>query len=403
MDAWVLSLRKGTDNMIRLLARIFIKNKPDSDSPEARKAYGLLCGGVGIALNILLFAGKFFAGSISRSIAITADAFNNLSDAGSSVITLMGFQLGDQKPDSHHPFGHGRIEYLSGLLVSMLIILMGFELARSSLDKILHPAPVEFSMLTISILIISICVKIYMCYYNRNVGKKINSTAMHATAMDSFSDSMATTAVLLATLVGHFTELRIDGWCGILVALFILWSGINSVRDTLDPLLGQPPSAEFVSSIRQIVLEHDEVLGIHDLIVHDYGPGRMMISLHAEVPANENVLELHDEIDNIEAELRHKLGCETVIHMDPIVVDDGVTEETRKKVATLVDCIDERISIHDFRMVAGTTHTNLIFDAVVPYQFRLTDEQVGEKIKAAVRTLDGNYFAVIKVERSYTA
>lgn len=389
--------------MIRMLSGIFIKNREDVTDPAVRKAYGILCGAVGVFLNVLLFAGKFFAGTVSGSIAITADAFNNLSDAGSSIITLMGFQLGDQKPDSEHPFGHGRIEYLSGLLVSMLIILMGFELARSSVEKILHPAPVEFSQLTIVILAASIAVKLYMCFYNRAVGKRIDSSAMHATAMDSLSDSVATTAVLIASLVGHFTQLRIDGWCGILVALFILWSGLNSARDTLDPLLGQPPSPEFVAKIRGIVMAHQEVLGVHDLIVHDYGPGRRMISLHAEVPANENVLELHDEIDNIETELREKLGCEAVIHMDPIVVDDGVTEETRQRVAALVTCIDDQISIHDFRMVSGPTHTNVIFDAVVPFQFRLTDEQVREKIKTAVRTLNGNYFAVVKVERSYTA
>lgn len=389
--------------MIRMLSGIFIKNREDVTDPAVRKAYGILCGAVGVFLNVLLFAGKFFAGTVSGSIAITADAFNNLSDAGSSIITLMGFQLGDQKPDSEHPFGHGRIEYLSGLLVSMLIILMGFELARSSVEKILHPAPVEFSQLTIVILAASIAVKLYMCFYNRAVGKRIDSSAMHATAMDSLSDSVATTAVLIASLVGRFTQLRIDGWCGILVALFILWSGLNSARDTLDPLLGQPPSPEFVAKIRGIVMAHQEVLGVHDLIVHDYGPGRRMISLHAEVPANENVLELHDEIDNIETELREKLGCEAVIHMDPIVVDDGVTEETRQRVAALVTCIDDQISIHDFRMVSGPTHTNVIFDAVVPFQFRLTDEQVREKIKTAVRTLNGNYFAVVKVERSYTA
>ncbi len=394
---------KGIDGMIRLLAKIFIKNRDDIENSAVRAAYGILCGAVGIALNILLFAGKFFAGTISGSIAITADAFNNLSDAGSSAITLMGFRLGEQKPDSEHPFGHGRIEYLSGLLVSMLIILMGFELARTSVEKILHPVPVEFSWLSIGILGTSICVKLYMCFYNRSVGRRINSTAMHATAMDSLSDSVATTAVLIATLAGHFAGIQIDGWCGILVALFILWSGFNSGRDTLNPLLGQPPSAEFVASIRNVVMGHPGILGIHDLIVHDYGPGRRMISLHAEVPANENVLDIHDEIDNIESELKQKLGCETVIHMDPIVVDDGVTKETREKVAALVNCIDDQISIHDFRMVVGATHTNLIFDAVVPFKFRLADEQVRAKICAAVKALDGNYFAVVNVERSYTA
>ena len=387
--------------MISLLARLFLKPE-GRDETALRKGYGILCGAVGIGLNILLFAGKFFAGTIAGSIAITADAFNNLSDAGSSFVTLLGFQLAGQKPDSDHPFGHGRIEYLSGLAVSMLIILMGFELAKSSLDKILHPAPVDSSWLVIVILCVSICVKLYMAFYNRSLGKKLNAPAMLATAADSLSDSIATTAVLIATLVGRFSGLMIDGWCGILVAAFILWSGFNAAKDTVNPLLGTPPTHEFVDQIKDLVMAHPAIIGIHDLIVHDYGPGRVMISLHAEVSASENVLDLHDEIDNVESELREKLGCEAVIHMDPIVTDDGVTKETRERVAALVHCIDDEISIHDFRMVAGPSHTNVIFDAVVPYGFRLTDSEVEEKIKSAVRTLDGNYFAVVKVERSYT-
>ena len=387
--------------MISLLARLFLKPE-GRDEAALRKGYGILCGAVGIGLNILLFAGKFFAGTIAGSIAITADAFNNLSDAGSSFVTLLGFQLAGQKPDSDHPFGHGRIEYLSGLAVAMLIILMGFELAKSSLDKILHPAPVDSSWLVIAILCVSICVKLYMAFYNRSLGKKLNAPAMLATAADSLSDSIATTAVLIATLVGRFSGLMIDGWCGILVAAFILWSGFNAAKDTVNPLLGTPPTHEFVDQIKNLVMAHPAIIGIHDLIVHDYGPGRVMISLHAEVSASGNVLDLHDEIDNVESELREKLGCEAVIHMDPIVTDDGVTEETRKRVAALVHCIDDTINIHDFRMVAGPSHTNVIFDAVVPYGFRLTDSEVEEKIKTAVRTLDGNYFAVVKVERSYT-
>ena len=386
--------------MISLLARLFIKQSGDEQA--VRKAYGILCGAVGIGFNVLLFIGKFFAGTLAGSIAITADAFNNLSDAGSSFVTLLGFQMAGQKPDSEHPFGHGRIEYLSGLAVSMLILLMGVELAKSSLQKILHPEPVDSSPVVIAILCVSIAVKLYMFSYNRRLGRKLNSSAMEATSMDSLSDSAATLAVLIATLVGHFTGLMIDGWCGILVAAFILWSGFNAAKDTLDPLLGTPPTREFVTQIRDIVKAHKSILGIHDLIVHDYGPGRVMISVHAEVSASENVLELHDEIDNVEKELREKLGCEAVIHMDPIVTDDGITEETRQRVAALVHCIDDEINIHDFRMVVGPTHTNVIFDAVVPFKFRLTDAEVREKIEAAVRALDGNYYAVVNVERPYT-
>ncbi len=386
--------------VITLLARFFIKHQ--EDEARTRRAYGVLCGTVGICLNVLLFAGKFFAGLLSGSIAITADAFNNLSDAGSSFVTLLGFYLAGQKADAGHPFGHGRIEYLSGLVVSVLILLMGVELGKSSLDKILHPAPVEFSPLVVAILCASIAVKLYMYGYNRRLGRKLDSPAMEATALDSLSDSAATSAVLVATLVGHFTDLMIDGWCGLLVAAFILWSGISAAKETLDPLLGMPPTAELVERIRFLVLAHKTIIGIHDLIVHDYGPGRMMISLHAEVSASGDVMALHDEIDNVETELREKLGCEAVIHMDPIVTDDGLTQETRQRVAALVHCIDDDISIHDFRMVKGPTHTNVIFDAVVPFGFRLSDEDVAKKIRTAVRTLDGNYYAVVKVERSYT-
>ena len=271
--------------MISLLARLFLKTE-GRDEAALRKEYGILCGAVGIALNVLLFAGKFFAGTLSGSIAITADAFNNLSDAGSSFVTLLGFQLAGQKPDSDHPFGHGRIEYLSGLAVSMLILLMGFELAKSSLDKILHPAPVDSSWLVIAILCVSIAVKLYMSFYNRSLGKKLNAPAMLATAADSLSDSVATTAVLIATLVGRFSGLMIDGWCGILVAAFILWSGFNAAKDTINPLLGTPPTHEFVDQIKHLVMAHPAIIGIHDLIVHDYGPGRVMISLHAEVSAS---------------------------------------------------------------------------------------------------------------------
>lgn len=386
--------------MVTLLARLLIKDR--TDEARTRRAYGILCGAVGICLNVLLFAGKFFAGLLSGSIAITADAFNNLSDAGSSFVTLLGFHLAGQKADAGHPFGHGRIEYLSGLVVSVLILLMGVELGKSSVGKILHPEAVDSSPLVVAILCASIAVKLYMFLYNRRLGRKLGSTAMEATALDSLSDSAATSAVLIATLVGYFTDWMIDGWCGLLVTAFILWSGISAAKETLDPLLGTPPTAELVERIRSLVLAHKSIIGIHDLIVHDYGPGRMMISLHAEVSASEDVLVLHDEIDNVENELREKLGCEAVIHMDPIVTDDGLTQETRRRVAALVRCIDDAINIHDFRMVKGPTHTNVIFDAVVPFGFRLSDEEVAKKIRTAVRALDGNYYAVVRVERSYT-
>ena len=387
--------------MIALLAKKFIKDCENVTSPAVRQAYGMLCGIVGICLNIVLFALKFFAGTISGSIAITADAFNNLSDAGASVVTLLGFKLAGKKPDPDHPFGHGRIEYLSGLAVSMVILLMGFELLRDAVDKILHPEAVDFSLLAVGILIASIAVKCYMYLYNHAVGKKIDSAAMQATATDSLSDCIATGAVLLATLVGHWTSLQIDGWCGLIVSGLILFAGYNAAKDTIAPLLGQPPEQEFVDEIERTVMAHELVRGIHDLVLHDYGPGRVMITLHAEVPADHNIMDIHDEIDLIEVELREKLGCEATIHMDPIDMNNTTVMETRKKVAQLVTLIDEQITIHDFRMVTGPTHTNVIFDAVVPFAFRLSDKEVEERIKDAVRTLDGNYFAVIQIDKSY--
>ena len=387
--------------MITLLSKFLIHAEGLSEA-ALRQAWGMLCGSVGIGLNLMLFLGKFAAGMLSGSIAITADAFNNLSDAGSSFITMLGFKLAGQKPDSNHPFGHGRMEYISGLVVSMLILLMGVELFKGSAHKILHPDTVAFSPLIVVILLVSIAVKLYMWSYNRRIGRKLNAPAMTATAADALSDSLSTAAVLLATVLGHFTDLALDGWCGILVAVVILWSGIQAAKDTLNPLLGTPPSPEFVKEIRDLVLAHSTIIGVHDLIVHDYGPGRVMISLHAEVPASGSVVELHDEIDNVEKELQTQLGCHAVIHMDPVAVQDSLTLETRERVSTLVRCIDDAISIHDFRMVSGPTHTNVIFDAVVPFGFRLTDAQVGQKIRDAVGALDGTYYAVVNVERSYT-
>lgn len=385
--------------MITWLAKKLIRGQ--TAPARVRKIYGMICGIIGIILNVLLFAGKFFAGKISGSIAITADAFNNLSDAGSSAITLMGFQLGGQKADADHPFGHGRIEYLSGLMVSALILLMGFELAKSSILKILHPTLVSYSTLALVILLISVCVKLYMAWYNKRIGEKIDSAAIRATGMDSLSDSLATAAVLVAALVSRYTGLMIDGWVGVFVALFILRSGLEAAKDTINPLLGQPPTPEYVKKITNIVMAHDTVLGVHDLIVHDYGPGRAMISLHAEVSADGDIMEIHDEIDNIESELQEELGCIAVIHMDPLVTNDAETNETKKMVTNLIHSIDESISIHDFRMVKGPSHTNLIFDAVLPFGYSHSDEEMEEIIKTAVREIPGNYYAVVQVEHSF--
>lgn len=389
--------------MVTFLSRWLIQDYDRPEDPEVRRKYGVLCGSVGIGLNLLLFLAKFFAGTISGSIAITADAFNNLSDAGSSLVTIVGFKLAGQKPDPSHPFGHGRMEYLSGLAVSVLILLMGFELLQSSVDKIRHPAAIEFSWLSVVILLLGIAGKLYMSYYNRSVGNKINSAAMKATAADSLSDSISTAAVLIATLIAHFFSVNIDGWVGVAVACFILYAGYNAARDTIDPLLGQAPDPELVTDVEKTVLSFPPIQSIHDMIVHDYGPGRLMISLHAEVPADGDLLEMHDTIDLVEQTLREKFHCDAVIHMDPIVTNDEQVLKMRSKMHQLVQVIDKRITVHDFRMVTGPTHTNLIFDVACPFDLKQSDEEVKRQVEEIVDLLDGNYNAVVTVDRIYAS
>ena len=385
--------------MITCLAKFWIR---ESDSEEKkRRVYGTLGAVVGIFLNICLFAGKYLAGFLSGSIAIMADAFNNLSDAGSSFISLIGFVLSGKKPDLDHPFGHGRIEYLAGLGVSFLILLMGVELAKNSVQKILHPVSVQISTLSIAVLSASILVKLYMAYYNHAIGKKIRSATMAATATDSLSDAAATTVVLLAMLFLAVTGINIDGYCGILVAVFILAAGIGAAKETVSPLLGQAPDPEFVKEIKELVMQHEEVLGIHDMAVHDYGPGRVMVSLHAEVSGDGNIYELHDLIDRIERELKEKLHCETVIHMDPIDVGNVKTVEMKEEMVKLVKAIDERLTIHDFRMVTGTTHHNMIFDVVIPADFKLSQEELKDIIQKKVWEKWPDYYVVIDVDTAY--
>ena len=386
--------------MIQFLARRFIRDCDNVEDPAVRRAFGALCGCVGIGLNVLLFLGKLLAGLATGSVAVTADAVNNLSDAGSSVVTLLGFKLAAKIPDRDHPFGHGRMEYVSGLVVSMAIILMGVELARTALEQILRPKPVDFTPLAAGILLVSIAVKTYMALYNRSVGRRIGSAAMSAAARDSLGDCLATAAVLLGGLAGRLWDVHIDGWCGGAVALFILWSGVGAAKDTIDPLLGQPPSPEFVARVKELALSYPEIIGIHDLIVHDYGPGRRIISLHAEVPASGDILALHDVVDAAERRLGEEMGCLATIHMDPVVHDDGATREARERVSALVRLIDPGITIHDFRMVPGPTHTKLIFDAEVPYQCSLPDQEVRRRIQEGVPTLDGRWSAGAEVEKS---
>ncbi len=388
--------------MITFMASLFIKDSKNYKEPSVRQAYGVLSGAVGIGLNILLFFGKWLAGTISGSIAITADAFNNLSDAGSSIITLIGFRLSGQEPDPEHPFGHGRMEYISGLLVSVAILVMGFELIGSSIGKLRSPEPIESSALVFGILIASILVKLYMFFYNHSLSKKIESAAMKATSVDSLSDTVATTLVLIATLISKYTGLLLDGWFGILVGLFILYTGGSTLKETIDLLLGQPPKQEFIDEVKEIVLGHSMVHGVHDLIVHDYGPGRVMISLHAEVDVNGDIQDIHEQIDHIEHELQEKLHCSATIHMDPIVTDDKEVLAMKAKVEEMVHFLDESFSMHDFRMVRGSTRTNLIFDVEVPRKTSYTDNEIVNWLKERIHELPGSkYFAVIQIDHEY--
>lgn len=388
--------------MIRLLSSLFIKNYKETGNPDVRLSYGTLCGAVGIFFNVILFAVKLIAGKITNSIAITADALNNLSDAGSSIITLVGFKLSSQKPDPEHPFGHGRFEYISGLIVSFLIIIMGFELFKSSLEKVLHPQNVEFSWISFMILVLSVLIKLYMFGYNTRVGMMIDSPSLKTTATDSVLDCISTGVVLICSLVSYKFGLNIDGWCGLLIAVFIFYSGIKAAKETITPLLGQPADEKTIQIIEDIVMSHEPICGIHDLIVNDYGPGRNIISLHAEVPNDVNISYIHDIIDNTEEELQKALGGIAVIHMDPIDMNDSAVLHTKLLISEKLKDLYDGISIHDFRMVSGETHTNLIFDAVVPYASGLSDDVAVKKIKQIVKDLNPNYNAVVKIDKSFT-
>ncbi|MCI6029276.1 MAG: cation diffusion facilitator family transporter [Clostridiales bacterium] len=387
--------------MISLLVKLFYGEMDMSDEKAVRRAYGTACSGAGIGFNVLLFAGKLIAGMLSGSVAIVSDAFNNLSDAGSSIISLVGFKLSNKKSDPQHPFGHGRLEYISGLCVSFLIILMGVELGKASIEKIIEPAQVKFSLLTAAILAASILVKLYMALYNSRIGKRLNAVTMKAMAKDSLSDAVATSVVLMSMIVAKLADIAIDGYCGVVVAAFILFTGITAARDTISPLLGQKPDSEFIEEVMRIVNAHKEIIGTHDLVVHDYGPGRLMITLHAEVDADMDILVAHDAVDNIENELREKLGCSAVVHMDPIVTDDVETNATREEIKRVVSNIDSRMTIHDFRMVPGPTHTNVIFDVAVPFDTDMDDDELRKILGARIRDVDSKLNAVIEIDKCY--
>lgn len=385
------------------LIRTAIRDSGQVDNPAVRGRYGLLSSAVGICCNLLLFLGKLMIGLLSGSVSIMADSVNNLSDAASSVVTLIGFRVSGKPADADHPFGHARAEYIGGLVVAFMILLIGIEFFKTSLERILHPQSLEVSMLTVTVLILSIAVKLWMGAFNRHIGKTISSAALLATAQDSFNDVLTTGAVLLGTLIAHFTRWQLDGWMGLAVAIFILWSGFGIARSTVGPLLGQSPPPELVEDIMREVRAYPDILGVHDLVVHSYGPNNWFASLHAEVSASENILVSHDLIDNIEREAGERLGVHLVIHLDPIVVDDPLVNELRDHVRQYVQQLDPALSMHDFRLVRGQTHSNLIFDVTVPPGYHMSDSELCAALEKKISELDSSYYAVITVDRSYVS
>lgn len=387
--------------MSELLLRLFIKNHQDTKIPEIREKYGYLGSVTGIIINIFLAAAKYLIGIITNSIAITADAVNNLSDSVSCVITLVSFKMANMKPDKEHPFGHGRIEYVAALIVGFIVELMGYELIKSSIGKIRNPEAVVFSVPAVIVLLISIGGKIWLAVFNRHLGKKIDSPAMSAVVADSISDTTATAITLISLVVSLFTDFPLDGYMGVIVSLFILYSGFGILKESVGIILGKPPEKELVDELVEFIMSHDEILGIHDLVIHSYGATRTFASVHTEISSDGDLLRAHDTIDSIERLTKEKFGIELVIHMDPIVTNDEKTESYYQYIHKTVKDFDSSLSIHDFRVVEGPTHTNLIFDIVIPHKYKLTEKELIAEINNLVHKDNENYFLVITVDNCY--
>ena len=389
--------------MINFLAKVFIKDCDNIDDPDVRSKWGLLCTITTIIFNIILFAAKYITGMLSGSVAIMADSFKNLSDSASSVLLLLGFKFAGMKPTTDRPFGHGRIEYIAGLIVSGMIIVVGYQTLRDAINSIIHSEDQVFSIATVIILLLSIAVKFFMSHFVHQTAEKISSPALEASAQDNKTDTIATALVLVSLLLNHFFGWKLDGYAALIVAALLLKAGIESAWETLKQLLGQKADPELVKQVEDIAMSYPEVIGIHDLIIHDYGPGRLYISLHCEVPGNGSIYELHDAMDRCMAELDNKLHCESVIHMDPINTDDGITAPMHDKIKkAIAERIDPAITIHDFRVVPGPTHTNVLFDAVVPFGYKMSDEEVEKEIKKAVAdSFESTTYAIVKIDKPY--
>lgn len=387
--------------MTKLLVKLFIKDSENTKDPDVRERYGMLGSIVGIIVNILLSAGKYVIGVMSKSVSITADAINNLADAASCIVTLVSFRMAARKPDKEHPFGHGRIEYIAALAVGFLVELMGYELIKSSIDKIRNPEEVVFSVPAVAVLAISILGKVWLFVFNRTLGKKIQSPAMLAVAKDSLSDTTATFVAAVSLILSIFTDIAVDGYLGIIVSIFILTSGFGILKESVSILLGTPPEKETVDKLISFILSHEEIIGIHDLVIHSYGASRIFASIHAEVSADVDILSAHDTIDNIEKEVKNKFGIELVIHMDPIENNNEKVAELKEMATRVVFSISDELSLHDFRIVGGSTHTNLLFDVVVPHGFEISEEKLKDLISEKINEINNSYFCVITVDKSY--
>ena len=387
--------------MTNLLIKLFVKDKDNVEKPEVRGKYAMLSSITGIIVNILLSVFKLLIGLVSNSMAIISDALNNFSDAGSSIITMVGFKMSQKKVDADHPWGHGRMEYITALFVDILIILVGFELLQSSIEKIIHPELPSISNITIILLIVAIITKLWLFVFYRKIAKKINSAAIKGTAYDSISDSVSTLAVLTSALVARFAGVTIDGYVSLIVSIFILITGVKAVKEIIDLLLGQKPDSNFVKEIEEFAKKYDTIQGIHDIMMHDYGPGRKIVSFHAEVPANSDICRAHDIIDQIEQDMFKKFQCITTIHMDPIVVDDEEINEMKRYTEQIIKNINQKFSIHDFRMTDGGERVNLIFDLVIPTDENIDVEEVVSQIREEIHKKNDKYYAVINPEHSY--
>lgn len=389
--------------MSDFLVKRFVKNYKEVRNVRVREQYGKMCSIIGILVNVFLFALKFILGTFSNSISIIGDAVNNLSDAGSSVISLVSFKISGKPADKKHPFGHARIEYIASSIVALFILVIGVELVKASVDKIFHPSAIEFSIVTVFVLLFSIGAKLWLYFFNMKLGKRISSSLMQATATDSLADVMATSAVLVSAIISPLIDFQLDGYMGIAVAAFIMVSGVKILKETMDCLLGQEPSDELISLIETYIRKYDGVIGIHDLVIHNYGPQRCFASIHAEVNANKDILNSHDLIDNIERDIALDYGIHLVVHLDPIVTDDPFVNECYQLTTEVISNVDDSLSIHDFRVVKGLTHSNLIFDVTIPYQCKKDDRQILEEITDKMQEKDKNLYVVITIDRSYVS